>query len=151
MPCLSWNSPKSLWSDDNLALRAIPTFCVEGQLKILGFLLILYWFGDKVIKNKKSWSRVAKTCLFWQNYQLYEIQKYFQHRSQWSICNTYVMAHNMLMQKSEYANILDLSFLCEHLLIDATHRKMKLVSLRVQNKQFLEEKGFILRDTVKEV
>ena len=30
-----------------------------------------YWFGGKVIKSKKFWSRVARTCLFWLNCQLY--------------------------------------------------------------------------------
>ena len=45
------------------------TFGVEGQSNIF---LILHWFGNKVIKNKKSWSRVARTHLFWQkwNYRL---------------------------------------------------------------------------------
>ena len=36
------------------------------------FLLFLHWCGSKVIKNKKSWSRVTRTCLIWQKYQLYE-------------------------------------------------------------------------------
>ena len=50
---------KSSWS-------AIPRFCVEGLPKILyfGFFNL---FGGKLTKNKKSWSIVARTCLFGQN------------------------------------------------------------------------------------
>ena len=41
-------------------------------VQIFRFLVILFWLAGKVIKKKKSWSRVARTCLFWHNYQLYE-------------------------------------------------------------------------------
>ena len=35
--------------------------------KILDFGYFVYWFGSNLITSKKSWSRVARTCLFGQN------------------------------------------------------------------------------------
>ena len=50
----------------------ITTFYAEGQQcsaeNIIVWNDILYWFGNKDIKCKKSWSRVARSCLIWQNY-----------------------------------------------------------------------------------
>ncbi len=44
-------------------LSAIPRFCVVGlskkKKKKKKILVILYWFGGKLIENKKTWSRVA--------------------------------------------------------------------------------------------
>ncbi len=44
----------------------IPNYLRRVFKKII-FWLFLYWFGSKLIINKKSWSRVAKTYLFGQN------------------------------------------------------------------------------------
>ncbi len=52
-------------------------FCVEGPswLNFLRFIICAYWIDSKVIKK---WMRGATLCLFWHNFQCYDVSMYFQ-------------------------------------------------------------------------
>ena len=56
------------------ATRTLKVLFLDFMWKVWRKFSILinfvYWFCGRVIKNKKSWSWVARTCLFCQNYQL---------------------------------------------------------------------------------
>ncbi len=102
------------WSGPNLA-ALLPDFVWRVCQKIL-ILLILCWFGGKLIKNKKSWSRITRTYLFGQNCQFYRIRSVL-HRNQWGISNTRHCAQ-LANAKSKYSKILNLRFLRGYLLVD---------------------------------
>ena len=56
------------------------------------FLVILYWFGGKLIKNQEILKQSCKDLFIWTELPIVWLiigsDNYFQHRTQWSISNT---------------------------------------------------------------
>ena len=55
-------------------LKCYSQILCRGFAKIFRFCVILYWWQTDKKNHKKSWSRVARACLFGQNCQMFDYQ-----------------------------------------------------------------------------
>ena len=89
--------------DEMISLHLLFVSALKGefiQLDVfqnVGFLAdILYWFGDRVIKRKKCRSKIVR-CLFWQNYQFYDLFSNFRLPLYSCTCkNTLILYHALV-------------------------------------------------------
>ena len=99
---------------------------MEGVPKILEILGILYWFGSKVIENKKNLKQSCKYLFVMAELPIVWLivgsDNIFQHRSWCGICNYCDCVQLATTKNQNKIKILDLCFLREHLLIDAKER-----------------------------